>query len=61
MEDRKLELLKKLEKSFADDPDIEEVSVFTKEELNAPMDVLRMLVTDYGPGLIDVQIGRAHV
>ena len=54
MGDRKLELLKKLEKSFADDPDIEEVSVFTKEELNAPMDVLRMLVTDYGPGLIDV-------
>ena len=54
MEDRKLELLKKLEKSFEDDPDIEEVSLFTKEELNAPMDVLRMLVTDYGPGLIDV-------
>lgn len=54
MEDKKLGLLKKLESFLTDELNVDEASLFTKEELNAPMDVLRALVTDYGPGLIDV-------
>ena len=54
MEERKRNLLKQLEKFFKEDEDIEEASLFTKEELETPMDVLRVLVTGYGPALIDV-------
>lgn len=54
MKDRKKALLKKLEGFFKEDEDIEEVSLFTKEELGTPMDVLRVFVTGYGPGLIDI-------
>lgn len=54
MKDRKQALLKKLEDFFKEDEDIEEASLFTKEELNAPMDVLRVFVTGYGPGLTDI-------
>ena len=54
MKDRKQALLKKLEGFFKEDEDIEEASLFTKEELNAPMDVLRVFVTGYGPGLTDI-------
>jgi hypothetical protein len=54
MEERKRDLLKRLEKFFKEDEDIEEASLFTKEELETPMDVLRVLVTGYGPALIDV-------
>ena len=56
MDERKRELLNRLEAFFKDDEDTEEVSLFTKEELNAPMDVLRLLITDYGPGLMDVLV-----
>ena len=54
MEERKRNLLKQLETFFKEDEDIEEASLFTGEELEAPMDVLRVLVTGYGPALIDV-------
>ena len=54
MEDRKTKLLKQLEEFFKEDEDAAEVSFFTKEELNSPMDVLRVLITDYGPGLMSV-------
>ena len=54
MGERKRDLLKQLEKFFKEDEDIEEASLFTKEELETPMDVLRVLVTGYGPALIDV-------
>ncbi|MBQ9437005.1 MAG: hypothetical protein IJU50_01610 [Lachnospiraceae bacterium] len=54
MEERKRKLLKRLEKELAKDEEFEETSLFTAEELNAPMDVLRALVTEYGMGLMDV-------
>ncbi len=54
MDERKRELLKKLETFFNEDDGVAEVSLFTKEELDTPMDVLRLLITDYGPGLMDV-------
>ena len=54
MDDRKRKLLKELENFFREDEDIDEASLFTAEELEAPMDMLRVLVTGYGPGLIDI-------
>ncbi|MCR5747861.1 MAG: hypothetical protein K6G03_09140 [Lachnospiraceae bacterium] len=54
MEEKKRKFLTQLEKFFKDDEDVEEVSLFTKEELGTPMDVLRALLTGYGPGMIDV-------
>lgn len=54
MKDRKKKLLKRLEGFFKNDEMAEEVSIFTAEELGAPMDILRVFVTGYGPGLIDV-------
>ncbi len=54
MEKRKLELLKKLEEFFKNDDDVEEVSMFSSEELGIPVDMLRLLLTEYGPGLIDI-------
>ena len=52
--ERKRQLLTKLEEFFKDDEDVEEVSLFTAQELEAPMDVLRAFLSDYGPGRIDV-------
>ena len=52
--DRKRQFLTKLEEFFKDDEDVEEVSLFTAKELEAPMDVLRAFLSDYGPGRIDV-------
>ena len=54
MDERQRELLKRLETFFSEDEDIEEASLFTKEELNAPVDVLRVLALDYGPRLMDL-------
>ncbi len=54
MDERKRELLKQLETFFNEDEDIAEVSLFTKEELETQMDVLRLLIIDYGPDLMDV-------
>ncbi|MCR5402400.1 MAG: hypothetical protein K6E91_01085 [Butyrivibrio sp.] len=54
MEERKRSLLKRLEGFFSDDETVEEASVFTAEELNAPVDILRVLVTEYGAELTDV-------
>ncbi len=54
MEERKRKLLKRLEEYFVKEESVEEVSLFTKEELNTPMDMLRALTTEYGSYLIDV-------
>ncbi len=54
MENRKQKLLKRLEEFFKNDESAEEVSLFTAKELGTPMDVLRVLVTEYGPSLTDV-------
>ncbi|MCR5789630.1 MAG: hypothetical protein K6G83_07050 [Lachnospiraceae bacterium] len=54
MEKRKRELLQRLETFFKNDEDIEEASLFTAEELQVPVDMLRVLVLDYGPDPIDV-------
>ena len=51
MEERKKNLLKLLEEFFQGDEDAEEVSLFEASELGAPMDVLRVLITQYGAGL----------
>ncbi len=53
-QEKQREYLKRLERFFSEDPDIEQVSLFTMEELDAPMDMLRAIVTDYGAGLTDV-------
>lgn len=54
MEKRKMDLLKSLEKEFKDAGDIGEVSVFTAKELNAPMDVLRAEIAEFGSDLTSV-------
>ena len=54
MSDRKKQLLNRLENFFKNDEDVEEASIFTAEELGTPMDMLRVLVSGYGPELIDV-------
>ncbi|MBO6137613.1 MAG: hypothetical protein J6O71_03280 [Lachnospiraceae bacterium] len=54
MSERKKQLLKRLEEFFKNDEGAEDASIFTAEELGTPMDMLRVLVTGYGPGLIDV-------
>ena len=54
MSDRKKQLLERLETFFVNDEEVEEASIFTAEELGTPMDMLRVLVTGYGPGLMDV-------
>ena len=53
-EQRKSGLLKQMEDFFQSDEGVEEASIFTAEELGTPMDMLRIFVTDYGPGLIDI-------
>jgi hypothetical protein len=54
MDERKQQLLKQLEAYFQNDEDIEDISLFTKEELGTSMDVLRALITGYGADLTDV-------
>ena len=54
MKERKRQLLTRLEEFFKNDEDIDEVSFFTSDETGAPMDVLRLLLTNYGPGRADV-------
>ncbi|MBQ7614754.1 MAG: hypothetical protein IJU77_06875 [Butyrivibrio sp.] len=54
MADRKKALLEKLEVFYKEDDSIEEASLFTGEELGTQMDILRLLIRDYGPGLMDV-------
>ncbi len=54
MAERKQALLKRLEGFFKEDETIEEASLFTADELGTPMDVLRVLVMDYGAGLTDI-------
>ncbi|MBR2186969.1 MAG: hypothetical protein IJ857_06490 [Lachnospiraceae bacterium] len=54
MSDRKIALLERLEAFFGNDEAVEEATIFTGEELGTPMDVLRVLVPDYGAGLLDI-------
>ena len=54
MKDRKNELLKELEAGLKEDSGIGEISMFTAEELETPMDILRSEITGFGPGLISV-------
>ncbi len=54
MDERKQKLLKQLEAYFQNDEDVEDISLFTKEELGTSMDVLRALITGYGADLTDV-------
>jgi hypothetical protein len=54
MNDRKRALLERLEAFFQNDEDVEEAMIFTGEELGTSMDVLRVLVPDYGAGLLDI-------
>lgn len=54
VEKLKKDLLTQLEEFYKNDEDVEEASIFTAEELGAPMDMLRVLITEYGPGLIEV-------
>ncbi len=54
MNDRKKALIERLEAFFQNDEAVEEASIFTGEELGTPMDVLRVLVLDYGAGLLDI-------
>ncbi len=56
MNEKKKKLLSGLETFFKNDDTIDEVSLFTSEELGASVDVLRCLVTGYGPGLHPVMI-----
>ncbi|MCR5023793.1 MAG: hypothetical protein K6A90_05605 [Lachnospiraceae bacterium] len=54
MKERKKALIERLETFFKNDESVEEVSRFTGEELGTKMDVLRVLVPDYGAGLLDI-------
>ena len=54
MSDRKKALLERLEAFFGNDEAVEEATIFTGEELGTPMDVLRVLVPDYGAGLLEI-------
>ncbi|MCR4656178.1 MAG: hypothetical protein K5770_08125 [Lachnospiraceae bacterium] len=54
MNERKHRLLERLEDFFKNDEDIEEASLFSAQELNTPMDILRVLVLDYGPDPFDL-------
>jgi hypothetical protein len=54
MNERKKALMEKLEAFFQNDESVEEATIFTGEELGTPMDVLRVLVPDYGAGMLDI-------
>ncbi len=54
MNERKKAWLERLEAFFQNDESVEEATIFTGEELGTPMDVLRLLVPDYGAGMLDI-------
>ena len=54
MESIKNELLESLETKLKEDDGIGEMSLFTADELGAPMDVLRAEVAEFGPDLVSV-------
>ncbi len=53
-DERKQKLLEALEAEFKKDEGIGEMSLFTKKELNAPMDILRAEIADFGSDLVSV-------
>ncbi len=54
MTDRQKELLEALEEILNENEHTGEVSMFTAEELGAPMDILRAELTEFGPDLESV-------
>ncbi len=54
MSDLRDSLLRGLAEGLQDTEDFEEVSLFTKEELDGPVDVVRGMVTDMGTDLLNV-------
>lgn len=54
MDEKKKELLKVLEEEFKGDVDFGEVSFFTKEELNSPVDILRAEIAEFGTDSVSV-------
>lgn len=54
MEEKKRELLKMLAEQLSDSDDIDRAEFFTKEELEAPVDITRVIITDIGAELISV-------
>ncbi len=54
MSDLKRELLEELETELKEKESIGEISIFTAEELNAPTDILRAEITEFGPDLVSV-------
>ncbi|MCR4589778.1 MAG: YbjN domain-containing protein [Lachnospiraceae bacterium] len=54
MKDVKKELLEVLESQLKEDDDFGEMSIFTAKELNAPMDILRAEIAEFGPDLVSV-------
>ncbi|MCR5487293.1 MAG: YbjN domain-containing protein [Lachnospiraceae bacterium] len=48
MDERKKSLLKALEEDWKDAEGVGRISLFTREELGAPMDILRAEIMDYG-------------
>ncbi len=54
MKDIKKELLEALEKELKGNEGIGEMSMFSAKELNAPMDILRAEIPEYGPELVSV-------
>lgn len=53
-DERKQKLLEALEAEFKKDEGIGEMSLFTKKELNAPMDILRAEIPDFGSDLVSI-------
>ncbi len=54
MKDIKKELLEALEGELKGEEGIGEMSMFSAKELNAPMDILRAEIPEYGPELVSV-------
>ncbi|MCR5594679.1 MAG: hypothetical protein K6G12_02420 [Lachnospiraceae bacterium] len=52
MSDKKMNLLEALAKELNEAEDIEQASVFTKEELNAPADVVRCQLNEMGADML---------
>ncbi len=54
MSDRQKELLEALEAQLKEDDDFGEMSIFTAKELDAPVDILRTELPEFGPDLVSV-------
>ena len=54
MSDKRNELLKIINEQLQDAEDFEEVSLFTKDELDAPVDIVRGMLTEVGTELVSV-------